>query len=621
MSRLAPALPLGAVALALGLVAGLWAGAAALALLALGLALLGPRLSAGLIGEVLLGAASLGAGALLLSLLPGPPAEERALHPFWSGVAGAALLASATRQLLRAPLGGPFPGWALALLALIACGAAHGGAGYAAPAYLFLLLSLVQLRLRDPQRRPLPELPPRSRALAALLPLLGAALAALAVAPLRPLQRFVQERFDLAYGDEAQRAGFGDRFALGSLDRLLSSDEVVLRLRGPQVDYLRGLVYDRYEAGRWTTVGGGRPARLAVGKGEPPGPHVEIRAAGDSDRLFLPLDLAALHTASGAAVAVAHGALRRVPADEGQPLWLVPGPRRVQPLSPPTEEDLRLPAPLQAPLRQLARDLAGDAADSDDSEARLRRLEERLRSDYRYSLQFRRAPGVDPVLDFLTRGKEGHCEYFASALALLGRALGVATRVVGGYRVVERNPLSGDHVVRERDAHAWVEAYVPGRGWRSYDATPAATRPDGSAQGMGTAVLDLAAARLGRALRWLRDRPASQVAPAAIAVAAVLALVLLILRLRGRRGLAAAPQVLAFSPPPAAFLRLEAALAARGHRRPPSEPLERYAARLPEPRAAALLLRYAALRYGGAGDAAAMEREMAACAAELEGPR
>ncbi|WP_347244046.1 transglutaminaseTgpA domain-containing protein [Thermogutta sp.] len=71
-----------------------------------------------------------------------------------------------------------------------------------------------------------------------------------------------------------------------------------------------------------------------------------------------------------------------------------------------------------------------------------------------------RDPQLDPVVDFLTETRKGHCEYFATALALLLRCRGIPTRIVIGYKTEEFNTLGGFYQARQRDAHAWVEAYL-----------------------------------------------------------------------------------------------------------------------------------------------------------------
>jgi len=80
---------------------------------------------------------------------------------------------------------------------------------------------------------------------------------------------------------------------------------------------------------------------------------------------------------------------------------------------------------------------------------------------YRYSLAgVTRNPNLDPVVDFLTEHQEGHCEYFATALAILLRSRGIPARVVIGYKTYDYNSLGHFYQVRQRDAHAWVEVYL-----------------------------------------------------------------------------------------------------------------------------------------------------------------
>lgn len=81
-------------------------------------------------------------------------------------------------------------------------------------------------------------------------------------------------------------------------------------------------------------------------------------------------------------------------------------------------------------------------------------------------------PGIDPVEDFLFNRKQGHCEYFASALALMLRSVGIPSRLISGFKGGERNPSTGRFEIRQLHAHAWVEALVEDR-WIVLDPTPA----------------------------------------------------------------------------------------------------------------------------------------------------
>ena len=96
-----------------------------------------------------------------------------------------------------------------------------------------------------------------------------------------------------------------------------------------------------------------------------------------------------------------------------------------------------------------------------------------LQQSYRYRLDLPRVPtGRDPVDWFLFDVKTGYCEQFATAEALMLRSLGIPARLATGYATGDYDPLLNQAVVRERDAHAWVEVLFPGHGWVPVDPTP-----------------------------------------------------------------------------------------------------------------------------------------------------
>jgi hypothetical protein len=79
--------------------------------------------------------------------------------------------------------------------------------------------------------------------------------------------------------------------------------------------------------------------------------------------------------------------------------------------------------------------------------------------------------GKDPVDQFLFDTRRGFCEHYASAFAVLMRAVGIPARVVTGYQGGEFNPLGDYLIVRQSDAHAWVEVWLRGAGWVRVDPT------------------------------------------------------------------------------------------------------------------------------------------------------
>ena len=80
--------------------------------------------------------------------------------------------------------------------------------------------------------------------------------------------------------------------------------------------------------------------------------------------------------------------------------------------------------------------------------------------------------GGDPIVQFLFQTRRGHCEYFASGLAALCNCLGIPARLVTGYVALEFDDRSDRYIVRESNAHAWVEVQVGPRRWATFDPTP-----------------------------------------------------------------------------------------------------------------------------------------------------
>ncbi len=132
------------------------------------------------------------------------------------------------------------------------------------------------------------------------------------------------------------------------------------------------------------------------------------------------------------------------------------------------EELLRLP-PMDFRIEQLARSVT-EGYDNPLDKARI--LSSYLRGNYRYSLSTSRSRSEQPLSAFLFETKEGHCEYFASALAVMLRSIGIPSRITTGFLATEYNPLTGWHIVRMSDAHSWVEVWLPDRGWYGFDPTP-----------------------------------------------------------------------------------------------------------------------------------------------------
>jgi hypothetical protein len=316
--------------------------------------------------------------------------------------------------------------------------------------------------------------------------------------------------------------GFDEEVQLGQLGEILENDSVVMTVELTDEDdktihpteetLWRGVTMLRYEKGRWHRQS--KPTQAVVSfrndrrhRGARNTIHQKISLEpNDSATLFAirPILNATSTRRYAPHLSTNDGTLFRPDQRGGEYDYevisdadsTVPQPHE----SPPGEFDkylLAIPEELEPPLQKIAQPLIEkvDVAGQPGTAARARKLESYLRDSGRftYTLQMdvidRR---IDPVLDFLINRKEGHCEYFASALALLLRSVKIPSRVVNGFKGGDWNELTQTLNVRQKHAHSWVEAYI-GLGpenspiWITLDPTPAAERRESIAQVGGLA--------------------------------------------------------------------------------------------------------------------------------------
>ena len=134
------------------------------------------------------------------------------------------------------------------------------------------------------------------------------------------------------------------------------------------------------------------------------------------------------------------------------------------------ETYLQIP-PLDPRIPEFAKEITKNARTPFDKAVA---IESYLRNRFTYTLNLAGKPGDDPLAHFLFETRAGHCEYFASAMTIMLRTLGIPSREVNGFLPGEYNDLGGDYIVRASDAHSWVEVYFPGMDWQTFDPTPAA---------------------------------------------------------------------------------------------------------------------------------------------------
>jgi len=293
-----------------------------------------------------------------------------------------------------------------------------------------------------------------------------------------------------------EAAGFSDQVTLDSIGRIRGSREVAMRVlqEGPvdpdQEMRFKAASYDLYQVGSW---------RRSLARGFVPrrkGVRFQLDAARPAH--WARIWLQPLHSSSlplPVETAVVEPRSPSLLVDEGGAVSLPITPLEV------TEYRVGLagspvltgtvpagPADSSLDLRGVTpriSSLAARVMGTGPAGERARRLESHLTESYSYTLNFVGRSTENPIEDFLFRYKSGQCEYFASAMVLMLRSQGIPARLVTGFLGGEYNPFEGYYIVRENNAHAWVEAYLPGEGWRIFDPTPPAGRPsEGNEDGM-----------------------------------------------------------------------------------------------------------------------------------------
>jgi protein-glutamine gamma-glutamyltransferase len=298
--------------------------------------------------------------------------------------------------------------------------------------------------------------------------------------------------------------------------RMPDTQRLLMELRGARPERLRTVVFDAFDGSRWKTSPTLDRARLAL---TPPGPGEPLRVTEltllQSLSPYLPAP-AGTRAIEGATPQVLGAWMLRAEGKEGTTVTLRHEEREQLPREPSPDEALTaLPEELRAELRPLALELTRGAT---TPRGQAQALELWFRENYEYSLSVDLRGEGSPLAVLIRERRPAWCTYFASAMAALLRSLDVPARLAGGFVPLEENPLSGDSLVRERDAHAWVEVYLEDEGrFVPFDPTPWRSREQllpPQPQGTVRAALQAAAS-------WIRRKASSLMASPMSALAAL----------------------------------------------------------------------------------------------------
>ena len=305
-----------------------------------------------------------------------------------------------------------------------------------------------------------------------------------------------------AEGDVQDLSGFSDEVTLGDLGAIKDNSRLVLRAELREITedgdrplsapfYFRGMALEVFDGKRWSNeYRAGRrelvaltPPKLAPGVIEA---RVMLEPLSDPV-IFAPPQLYKVRMDDVTYV-----------LNDGLGTWrLGEEPRRVEytawsrpptselavlnrDVSPPAgfrEHFTRLPEALDPRIVELARSVT---AQETTDWGRAKALERHLRQNYEYTLLPAPDSAGEPLERFLFETRRGHCEYYATALAVMLRALDIPAVLVTGFYGGEWNPVGDYWAVRQSDAHSWVEAFIGEARWVPLDATPADATGGGS---------------------------------------------------------------------------------------------------------------------------------------------
>jgi len=301
-------------------------------------------------------------------------------------------------------------------------------------------------------------------------------------------------------------AGFSDTVKLGGTGRIQQNDEVVMRVRidgdPPESIRWRGVALDNFDGLSWSKT------KAALNEPRMPNERdliqvdVSRRAEGMTvQTVYLePLDkqvIFGLHRMVGVQgnfpilYRDAHSSITYQRTGTGDRVsykvlsdTVYPDESRLRSdrsaYSGDLKNYLQLPPQLDSRIAELAERITSDKENRYDA---TRSIETYLQTQFGYTLE-QKAGGPDPLADFLFDEREGHCEYFATAMAVMLRTQGIATRVVNGFQRGDYNDAADVYVVRQRNAHSWVEAYFPETAtWVAFDPTPFGGQTSESAVG------------------------------------------------------------------------------------------------------------------------------------------
>lgn len=338
----------------------------------------------------------------------------------------------------------------------------------------------------------------------------------------KQMDRFVMQFLDPR--PEGSEVGFSDEARLGSvsLQKSTAADEIALRVQSPSPPtYLRGGAFDVYADQQWRTepsarilrkenrphllpeaVHGGNCFRISNLRSPSANRYTIWPSRSLSRMLFTPRDVRYLEAATELPTIDGLGILRAEDAVPGAPYSVYTDDAIDRDSVPPTNE--RVQTMLTPPdwavedpgIQRIANELF---AGKTETRQKIGAVINYFRTRGKYSLEVTVPEGLseDSVQWFLKENPPAHCEFFATGSVVLLRMAGVHCRYVTGFLITEQNPYGGSWTARNRDAHAWVEAW-DGNSWIVIETTPSDGIPASTEAGSWQALQEYVLGRMER---------------------------------------------------------------------------------------------------------------------------
>lgn len=332
------------------------------------------------------------------------------------------------------------------------------------------------------------------------------------------LPRVGRAYLPLSWRQGTMVTGFSDKVELGTFGGIQTDPTIIMRVQLPDLDgkeaagldlKWRGIAFDTFDGRSWALSGSLKRVLLRRQGG-----LFQVRRAQGSPLLKQEIYLDPIGTqalfAAPTVVALAAASPTLLLDQLGSVALAAPPSSRIrylafsmveeaswEPLDQKDRETYVSLPPLPPRIQALARSLTEGAGTASE---KARRVEAYLQRNYRYSLTLPQAEGLNPLEGFLFETRQGNCEYFAASMAVLLRSVGVPARVVNGFQKGEWNEFGSYYAVRQKDAHSWVEAYLDGQGWATFDPSPRAEFEAGLSKPSGLLARYLDALKM----RWNR---------------------------------------------------------------------------------------------------------------------